>query len=457
MGTRKEQADGGVGSVWQAATEHLREMLPQETYSQWIAPIVPLSVADGMVKLGVSDDIFMCWLQDNFTDVLLSALGRILGEEVSLDYELGHFPAPPPETERQEKRGKSNSRRRYAGLENCHERHTFENLVVGPENEFAVAAALSVAKSKGHSPANPLFIYGVTGLGKTHIIQAVARKVVEINSDSIVEYVSCEEFLNLFIESIRDNKGARFRNRFRKADYLLIDDIHFIARAPQLQEEFFNTFNKLHGEDKKIILTSDRRPSEINQIEDRLVSRFDSGLTVDIQPPGVETRLAILQKKQATHSIKLSDEVLYFVASRITSNVRRLEGALTRLLTHISIKGGEMTTEMAERILSAMLDEEAASKIVSIDDIQKVVASHFDLRVSDLTGSKRPRNIAVPRMMAMYLARKMTSKSLPEIGAAFDRNHATVVHAVKSMEKKRASDENVRRYLSMFERRLENA
>ena len=450
-------------SVWKDASRHLEGILNEETFSQWIAPIVPVSYDGDSMTLGVSDEFFLSWLQNNFADLIRTALFNSVGKDVSISYESGHFhenasDQPGSKNSGGSKSKPASSRRSVPKrVGNCHGRHTFENLVVGPENEFAVAAALNVAKAKGHSHANPLFIYGGTGLGKTHLIQAVAHKAAIVHPECVIEYISCEEFLNLFIDALKSNRPARFRNRFRKADFLLIDDIHFIARSPQLQEEFFNTFNQLYNQDKKIVLTSDRRPSEINQLEDRLVSRFDSGLTVDVQPPGVETRLAILRKKQEAHSIKLSDEVLCFVASRITTNVRRLEGAVARLIAHLSIKGGEMPVETAEAILSAMLDEETANSVVSIDEIQKMVASHFDLRVSDLTGSKRPRNIAVPRMIAMYLSRKMTFKSLPEIGSAFERNHATVVHAVKEIERRRRADENVRRVVSMFERQLENA
>ena len=470
MGSSKRHSGEGCEGVWKDAARRLKGILNDETYSQWIAPIHPISMEERKIKLGVSDEYFLSWLQDNFADLIHSALAKSAGRKLEIEYDFGHFSveeeadsstggsaaveaAADHSAPQKAPRGRASAKH----ITGCHGRHTFENLVVGPENEFAVAAALNVAKSKGHSPANPLFIYGGTGLGKTHLIQAVAHKAATLHPDSVIEYISCEEFLNLFIDALKSNRPARFRNRFRKADFLLIDDIHFIARSPQLQEEFFNTFNQLHNQDKKIILTSDRRPSEINQLEDRLVSRFDSGLTVDVQPPGVETRLAILRKKQDGHSIKLDDDVLYFVASRITTNVRRLEGALARLITHVSIKGGGMDVDLAERILSAMLDEETASSVISIEDIQKLVASHFDLRVSDLTGSKRPRNIAVPRMIAMYLSRKMTLKSLPEIGAAFDRNHATVVHAVKEIERKRSADDNIKRVVSMFERQLENA
>jgi chromosomal replication initiator protein len=339
---------------------------------------------------------------------------------------------------------------------NCHHKHTFSNFIVGPENEFAYAATKSISDSSTPPIANPLFIYGGTGLGKTHLMQAVAHLITEENPNIVVEYISCEHFLNLYVKGIKENNPSKFRNRFRKADYLIIDDIHFIAGKIQLQEEFFNTFNKLYNEDRKILLTSDRKPSEIGGLEQRLISRFDSGLTVDIQPPGLETRLAILKKKQEEHLIKLNNDVLLFVAEKISSDVRKLEGAITRLLTYASLKGGEITLEIAEKILRPILEDIVINNI-TIESIQKKVADHFDLKVADLTSSKRPRNIAVPRMIAMYFARKMTDKSLPEIGRSFARNHATVLHAVKEIEKRNIKDENIRYTMSILERQLQNS
>ena len=444
--------------IWDKALQYLKGLLNEETYSKWITPVIPVSIEKDVVTLGVSDAFFISWLKDNFGDMIINALSSSAEREITIKYEPGHV-LPEIDKEHVERitsvENKTALAKKKQSAANCHSRHTFKNFVVGPENEFAAAAALGITKASSSS-TNPLFIYGGTGLGKTHLLQAVAHKVSEKNPDAIIEYISCEDFLNLFIDSLKTNRHAKFRNRFRKADYLMIDDIHFLAGKTQLQEEFFNTFNKLYNEDKKILLTSDRRPSEINRLEDRLVSRFDSGLTVDIQPLGVETRLAVLRKKQEAHLIKLDAEILLFLASRITSNVRRLEGALTLLLTYLSLKGGEITVDNAERVLGPMLEEEVAA-FVTIDTIQKRVANHFDLKVADLTGSKRPRNIATPRMLAMYFCRKMTDKSLPEIGSSFARNHATVLHAVKEIEKRKIKDETFKHTVSLLERQLQNA
>ncbi len=444
-----------LNAVWASATKLLKKLLNEETYTQWIIPVLPVSFDDKKFVLGVSDEFFLSWLQDNFGEIIANAVSTAVGKKTTVTFEIGHTIPENKIATKAKKEIKKTTRSRKRKPKNCHNRHTFNNFVVGPENEFAVAAAKSILQSKGASPANPLFIYGGTGLGKTHILQAVAHQAAEENPDAIIEYLSCEEFLNLYLESLQTKMHARFRNRFRKVDYLLIDDIHFIAKKTSLQEEFFNTFNNLYNADKKILLTSDRRPSEINHLEDRLVSRFDSGLTVDIQPLGVETRMAILQKKQEDHLIKIDNNILFFIADKITSNVRRLEGALTRLLTFLSLKGGTLTLDDTERILAPMLEDEI-STLLTVETIQKIVADYFDLKVADLTGNKRPRNIAVPRMMAMYFSRKMTDKSLPEIGSRFGKNHATVLHAVREMVKRQESDKTIKSTISLLERQLQN-
>lgn len=444
--------------IWDKALQYLKGLLNEETYSKWIVPIIPVSIEKDVVVLGLSDAFFISWLKDNFGDMIVNALSSSAERQITVKYEPGHIVSEPTKSEKPTGSSKTSSKQLSSdalSAANCHSRHTFKNFVIGPENEFAAAAALGITKASSSS-TNPLFIYGGTGLGKTHLLQAVAHKVSAKKPNAVIEYISCEDFLNLFIDSLKTNRHAKFRNRFRKADFLMIDDIHFLAGKTQLQEEFFNTFNKLYNEDKKILLTSDRRPSEINHLEERLVSRFDSGLTVDIQPLGVETRLAVLRKKQEEHLIKLDDEILLFIASKITSNVRRLEGALTLLLTYVSLRGGDINISDAERVLTPMLEEEVSTSI-TIDTIQKKVANHFELRVADLTGSKRPRNIATPRMLAMYFCRKMTDKSLPEIGSSFARNHATVLHAVKEIEKRKIKDETFKHTVSLLERQLQNA
>ncbi|OGV48014.1 MAG: hypothetical protein A2X49_13315 [Lentisphaerae bacterium GWF2_52_8] len=448
----------GVSSVreaWTKACALLRERLCPVTYAQWVQPIVPLSLTDEHIALGVSDDFFADWLQNNYADVLLDALRTIVGRNVSLVFEAGHhLPAEeleaPLEAEKPSELQKAD---RIAS--NCLSRYSFSNFVVGEENRYAHAAALTAA----HSPGvyNPLYIYGGTGLGKTHLLQAVAHEVLQARKNAIVEYVTCEEFLNLYVESLQQRRHSEFRNRFRGADVLLIDDVHHLANKVQLQEEFFNTFNTLYNGSKQIILTSDKQPSEIKGLEDRLVSRFESGVTTEITPPSMETRLAILRMKQEEHALKVDEDVLLFIASNITSSIRRVEGALLRLVVYSSAMANcKITVPVAEKILNSLIEEEVSTKKVSVENIQKTVAEHFKLHVHDLTGPKRPQYIAEPRMVAMLISRQLTQLSLPEIGQSFGgRNHATVIHAINAITKRAGANENLRRTISLLTRKIQ--
>lgn len=447
-----------ANQLWQSVLKELGGLLSPETCRQWLSIVVPLGVTDEEIRLGVSDEFFAGWLETHYGDLIVDALNRAAGRPMLPRYEPGHmvdevadlpgFAAANP------------SPGEHAAVRppvNCHSRFTFDNFVVGPENRFAYAAAMGmVRKSAITGNTNPLFIYGGTGLGKTHLLQAVAHEAFKMKSDVVIEYVTCEEMMNLYVDSLKKQRHSAFRKRFRRADFLLIDDIQFLAKTKQLQEEFFNTFNALHNADKKILLTSDRRPAEIDGLEARLVGRFDSGLTVEIIPLGMETRLAILRKKQEEHLMKFDDEVLYFIADNISSNVRRLEGAVTRLITYCSLSGTTATVATARDILSPYLEEEATARI-TMESIQKRVAEHYDLRLSDLTGCKRPKNIAVPRMIAMYLCRRLTNHSTTEIGCAFGgRNHATVIHACNRIRDERNVEEQVDRSLGFLERQLQH-
>ncbi len=441
--------------LWQGALRELSGVLSAETLRQWFGVIVPLGLDGDEIRLGVSDEFFANWLETHYGDLLCDALARAAGRPVQPRYEPGHGVDEPPEMPAMAAVPPPTVSGKTLPA-NCRSRCTFENFVVGPENRFAHAAAMGmVRKSSIGVNTNPLFIYGGNGLGKTHLLQAVVHEAVRLRADAVVEYVTCEEFVSLYVDALKKQRHAAFRQRFRRADYLLIDDVQFLAKTKQLQEEFFNTFNSLHNTDKKILLTSDKRPSEIDGLEARLVGRFDSGLTVEIIPLGMETRLAILRKKQEEHLMKFDDEVLYFIADNISSDVRRLEGALTRLITYCSLSGAAATVATTREILSSYLEQEMTARI-TMEAIQKRVADHFDLRVADLTGSRRPKNIAVPRMIAMYLCRRLTSHSTTEIGSAFGgRNHATVIHACNRIGAERGVAEHVDRSLGLLERQLQ--
>jgi chromosomal replication initiator protein len=326
--------------------------------------------------------------------------------------------------------------------------------VVGPNNEIAHAASLAVAKTPART-YNPLFIYGGVGLGKTHLMQAIGRYVGINKKGAKVMYLSSEVFINEFIDAIQHNNLVKFRKRYRQADLLLIDDIQFLGGKERSQEEFFHTFNTLFDGHKQIVLSSDRPPSEIANLEHRLVSRFEWGLTAELQPPDVETRMAILRKKAHTLQIKLRDEIFDFLANRIRTNVRRLEGALMRVASFASLSGKELTNEVVEHLLKDILQEEARHS-VTIEQIQRRVAEHFDVRLADMTSKRRPANIAFPRQIAMYLARELTKASLNEIGDAFGgRDHGTVLHACKLVKRRMQEQDNIRQTISFIDSALQ--
>lgn len=454
--------------IWGSVKDMLRTELGDSAFFQWFNPMLAVSYENNKFVLGVPDDISALWIERQYIDNILVALKKVSqNENLKFVIETGHKPAEkielidntfvPESTDSDDVNRPvlENDKESHIEIHNCNSKFVFDTFVVGDGNNFAYSAALAVSQEPGYS-YNPLFIYGGTGLGKTHLIQATAHQAVKLKKNFVVEYLTCEEFVNMYIDTIQRNKIFEFRKHFRNVDMLLVDDVQFLANKPRMQEEFFNTFNALYNDNKQIILTSDRSPNEIDGLEARLVSRFDNGLTTDIQPPGLETRMAILRKKQEEQIVKLDDEILYFMANNITSNVRRMEGALIRLTAFASMANTKITLSIAQNLLHPLIMQEAVSK-VSVDMIQKKVAEFFDISVKDLTGSKRPQNIAYPRMVAMYLAREMTDCSLPEIGELFGgRTHATVINAVNKIKKERILDQKIEHSISAIQRQLQN-
>lgn len=465
-----------LGELWESAIRILKNDLHSETFNHWIKPVVPIAIKDNSVTLGVSDDFFADWLKDTYGDAIKEALKKSAGRELTIKYEFGHHPVenhdvaetavaaepaaglvtPVDEVLKPKKRMTANEERNFNECSgNLLNRYTFDKFVVGEENRYAYAAATTAAKSPG--VYNPLYIWGGTGMGKTHLIQAVAHEVLRKKPKAKVQYVTCEEFLNRYVDSLGAKKHSDFRNWVRNVDMLLVDDVHQLANKTQLQEEFFNTFNALHNVNKQIILTSDKAPSEIKGLEGRLVSRFEQGVTIEMTTPSFETRLAILKMKQDEHLIKLEDDVLQFIAERISASIRRLEGALLRLVAFSSVEGNHrITIDRAEDLLRNLLEEENISKKVSIENIQKAVAEYFEIRVSDILSTKRPKNIAEPRMIAMFLSRRLTERSYPEIGEAFGKNHATIMHAEKTVVNRCDKDESFRMSVSAIQRQLQS-
>ena len=456
------QGEMTAAELWEKACAVIKNKIPQDTYTQWFESVVPVRMNDGSLILGVCDEMFASWFENSYSDIIAEGLAAAAGRPVKFGIEAGHLKeplhvedectesipaiAPVPETPSIP-----------VSAPNCQAAFTFRNFVVGEENRYAYSAAMTAATTPG--VFNPLYIYGSTGMGKTHLIQAVANHVIANNPKAVVRYVTCEQFLNSYLDSLH-NKSVfhshfEFRNYFREVDVLLIDDVHQLGGKEQLQEEFFNTFNTLHNAGKQIILTSDKQPSDIPGLEARLVTRFQSGVTTQITAPTYETRLSILQHEQ-TEQLKLAPEILQYVAARVSSSIRTLKGALMRLVAYASMtKSPSVPMAVAEDLLADLLDKEAESRKVPIDGIQQTVAERFGLRVNDLTGSKRPKNIAEPRMIAMYLSREMTDHSLVEIGSAFGgRNHATVLHALSQVEKMTKASEDTRRVISNLQRKI---
>ncbi|MFW6414196.1 MAG: chromosomal replication initiator protein DnaA, partial [Verrucomicrobiota bacterium] len=456
--------------LWENTRSELKDLLNEDTYDRWIAGIIPLSYQDNTLKLGVSNDIFCEWLSTNYKDLIKQKAEQQQGGSVKIEFESGHTPAEEEETETASVNNSKDQKMELDDFEQTaaqsrnqfqssaptsmtyNRRFTFDNFVVGENSKFAHAACHAVAKSPGRA-YNPLFVHGGTGMGKTHLLQAIAQDVLTAEPRSGVEYLTSEEFANNFINALRDHKLPQFRQRLRNVNILLIDDVHFFTGKTQLQEEFFHTFNSLYNRHKQIVLTSDRPPHEIGGLEKRMVSRFEWGLTTEILVPNFETRLAIVRKKQNDHNVVIDDEILTFLADRIKSNIRRLEGALIRLVSYVSMTGEKITTEKAQEILRPLLEEES-TKSLGLEQIQKIVADHYDIRLADMTSKRRPRNIAFPRQVAMYLCRTMTEHSSPAIAESFNRNHATILHATAAVENKMASDLQFRHTIGKLKRKL---
>ena len=446
--------DDGARKIWESASARLRKILNEDTYDRWIAGIVPLTVDENTLRLGVSNDIFSEWLTNNYQDLIVSVLEETAGKRFRIAFESGHERQLVPKAEETRVKAGAASSARAEGAESSryNRRFTFDSFVVGENNKFAFAASRGVAGAPGRA-YNPLFIHGATGLGKTHLLQAIAQDVLGRRKRVRIEYLSSEEFANSFIDALMNRQLPRFRRHYRNVDLLLIDDVHFFQNKEQFQEEFFHTFNALFNAHKQIVLTSDRPPHEIGGLERRLVSRFEWGLTTEIIPPDLETRIAFLRKKQEEHAVKLSDDVLLFVGERIKSNFRRLEGALIRLVSYASMTGAPVSLDQAEVLLRPILEEEASAG-VTIEKIQKTVAEFYDIRVADMLGKRRPQNIACPRQIAMFLCRRLTQMSSNAIGEQFNRNHGTVLHAVATVEKRMKKDVEFRRTVGLLERKV---
>jgi chromosomal replication initiator protein len=446
--------------IWQSAQEHLRSKLNPDTYNMWFASLRGNAMDAHLFTIETPNEFCEVWLKDNYLSLIQDAVAVAAGCKLAVKFKsatpLAAAPvAPKPAAHPPKAKAHEPAAERAHSNGDLHfnPKNTFDTFVVGNNNNFAYAAAKAVAESPGKA-YNPLFLYGGVGLGKTHLLQAIGQQVVANKKGARVAYVSSEKFTNEYIEAIQNNKLVAFRKKYRQSEVLLIDDIQFLAGKERIQEEFFHTFNALHEAHKQIVLTCDRPASEIQGLEQRLVSRFEWGQTADVQAPDVETRLAILNKKAQIMGVVLPEEVINFLATRIRTNIRRLEGALIRVASFASLTGKQLTIEVVEGLLREILHEEGRQTI-SIEVIQKRVAEHFDIRLADMTSRRRPENIAFPRQIAMYLSRQMTESSLNTIGEAFGgRDHGTVLHAHRLVKDRMSVDANVRQVVSYLEKQL---
>jgi len=419
---------------WQRILDELAEEVPSARFDAWIRP-VRSSVDGRTLTLSVPSRFFLDNLRDHHENAIRKKVQQHFGDDVLLEFSVNPELAVEPTIPANPSESRSGHIDGFID-----HRFTFANFVVGPSNEFCHAACRAVAENPG-SIYNPLYIYGGVGLGKTHLINAVANELLNHNHFKIA-YRTSERFTNELISAIRNGTTQQFRDRYRQVDVLIVDDVQFIAGKASTQEEFFHTFNALYEIQKQIILTSDRPPREMNHLQERLKSRFGCGLVADIQPPSLETRQAILNSKAELAGIELPDDVTSLLASRITSNVRELEGALTRLTAHATLTGRIVDMEFARRVLRDLLHEEV--RAVSIEDIQKHVANYYNIRLQDMRSKKRTRNVAFPRQVAMYCAKQLTSLSLPEIGEAFGgRDHTTVLYAVRKIDEMMKQNESM--------------
>ncbi|MGI6642882.1 MAG: chromosomal replication initiator protein DnaA [Bacillota bacterium] len=447
-----------LDEYWDAALKIASRQLASPSLN-WLKDTKPESLKDNVLTISVPSDFAKNWIESHYREELLSSWREAYGKASDIKFTVSVqgkavpgalFPMDVQMTPIRKRKPVEDTSQYIKGL---NPRYSFENFIVGASNRFAHAAAYAVSENPAKT-YNPLFLYGGVGLGKTHLMQAIAHYVLGHHKNLRVSYVSSETFTNELILAIQEGNTQDFRNRYRGVDLLLIDDIQFVAGKDATQEEFFHTFDALHQASKQIVISSDRPPKEIATLEDRLRTRFEWGLICDIQPPDLETRMAILRKKAEMEGRDVPIEVCQYIAERIPSNIRELEGALIRVLAFTSLQRKEVTLDVTEEVLRDLLPDRKQVPI-TVDTIKKVVASYYNVEVSDFTTKRRTRNVAFPRQMAMYLSRTLTDSSLPRIGEQFGgRDHTTVLHAFDKIDKQRKEDPTLDETLHELEKRI---
>lgn len=447
--------DADLKQIWEKTLNIIKGEMSEVSFNTWIKSCDPLSMSYDTIQISVPNSFTQEILEKRYKDLVANCIKAICNKLYTVQFVI----ASEIVKEEREQKKEIRNRERNAIMVNdemsttLNPKYTFDSFVIGNSNRFAHAASLAVAESPARA-YNPLFIYGGVGLGKTHLMHAIGHYILQNNPNAKVVYVSSEKFTNELINAIKDDKNEEFRTKYRNVDVLLIDDIQFIAGKERTQEEFFHTFNALHDADKQIILSSDRPPKEIPTLEDRLRSRFEWGLIADIQVPDFETRMAILKKKADVEKLNVANEVMVYIATKIKSNIRELEGALIRIVAYSSLTNREITVELASEALKDIISKKQG-KHITIEIIQDIVSSYFNLRIEDLKSQRRTRNVAYPRQIAMYLSRKLTDMSLPKIGEEFGgRDHTTVIHAYEKISEKLNSDESLQHTINDITKKL---
>lgn len=449
--------DPSVQEIWAKALDILRNNATPSVYDLWFKRLTPKRLEkETTIVFDVDNEFTSIWIKENYEQFIRQALKAVTGRDFDIVYHPNSAAQIEQESTQKAKHNGQSAKARAVNHIKCETglspQYTFDTFVVGENNRMAHSAAIAVAQAPGTS-YNPFFVYGGSGMGKTHLLQAIGNYVMAHKQNARVIYLSSENFTNEFIEALQNNSLGNFRRKYRLVDILLIDDVQFLANKERIQEEFFHTFNALYEARKQIVMTCDRPATEIQNLQERLVTRFAWGLVADLQPPDVETRLAILQKKAAAFNARVLPEVLNLIATRIRSDVRRLEGALLRVKSYQELTNKQINGKEAEHLLADLLSQEATQPI-TIEYVQKVVAEYYDIRVADMTSRKRPEHIAFPRQVAMYLSREFTNHSLIEIGRAFQRDHGTVLHAWRVVKDLMDVDPKIRDQIVFLTRKI---
>ncbi|EHL78692.1 chromosomal replication initiator protein DnaA [Bacillus smithii] len=444
-----------IEDLWNKALASIEKKISKPSFETWLKSTKAHALQGDTLIITAPNEFARDWLEGRYSQLIAGVIYELIGEELEIkfiipqnqeekDYDI---PVPKKVQHKDDEYDFPHSM--------LNPKYTFDTFVIGSGNRFAHAASLAVAEAPAKA-YNPLFIYGGVGLGKTHLMHAIGHYVQEHNPSAKVLYITSEKFTNEFINSIRDNKSDEFRNKYRNVDVLLIDDIQFLAKKEQTQEEFFHTFNTLHEESKQIVISSDRPPKEIPTLEDRLRSRFEWGLITDITPPDLETRIAILRKKAKAEGLDIPNEAMLYIANQIDTNIRELEGALIRVVAYSSLINKDINADLAAEALKDIIPS-SKPKVITIQEIQRVVGEHYNVKIEDFKAKKRTKSIAFPRQIAMYLSRELTDSSLPKIGEEFGgRDHTTVIHAHEKISKLLQTDEQLKRSIAEIENKLKS-